>query len=125
MHLIYLLLTSLFVLVKGAPLACPSSSLLYSLGLPEDATGATAFSLLYGSPLLQFNQSTTELLGAGKPNILHAQNGTATAAVRIVVRPNVDTIYSEGVFDLAATDLVFTLPPMEDDRFYMASFYDP
>lgn len=36
-----------------------------------------------------------------------------------------DTICAEAIFDLSATDLVLTLPAMEDDRFYLAAFYDP
>ena len=61
----------------------------------------------------------------GESNILYNHNTTATASTRNVVRPNVDTIYAEAIFDLSATDVVLTLPAMEEDRFYLAAFYDP
>lgn len=58
-------------------------------------------------------------------NILGSRNTTATASTRNVVRPNVDTIYAAGTFDLSATDLVLTVAPMDEDRFYLFAFYDP
>ena len=125
MHPCYFLLPCLFSLLECAPLPTPSSELLKSCGLSLDATGATAFALLYGSPLIQFLQLANGTLHYGGSNILFNHNVTATASTRNVVRPNVDTIYAEAIFDLSATDLVLTLPAMEDDRFYLAAFYDP
>ena len=125
MYPFYLLLPYLFTLLKCAPLPTPSSELLSACGLTHDATGATAFALLYGSPLIQFLQLANGTLHYGGSNILFNHNTTATASTRNVVRPNVDTIYAEASFDLSATDLVLTLPAMEDDRFYLAAFYDP
>jgi hypothetical protein len=58
-------------------------------------------------------------------NVLGSHNTTATASTRNVVRPNVDTVYAAATFDLSATDLVLTVPPMEEDRFYLFAFYDP
>lgn len=37
--------------------------------------------------------------------------------------PNSDTLYSEALIDLSATDLVITVPEIED-RFFVAAFYD-
>ncbi len=125
MYLNQLLFACLLTLIECTPLPSPSSNLLHNLGLPVDETGATAFSLLYGSPLLNFLQIANSTLGYGESNILYNHNTTATASTRTVVRPNVDTIYAEAIFDLSATDLVLTLPAMEEDRFYLAAFYDP
>lgn len=115
----------LFTSIQCAPLPSPCNSLLSSLGLTNDETGATAFSLLYGSPLLAFVQTATAILNFGESNTLYNHNTTSTPATLTVVRPNVDTIYSEAIFDLTAADLVFKLPPMEEGRFYLAAFYDP
>ena len=125
MYLYHLLFACLLTLIECTPLPSPSSNLLRSLDLPVDETGATAFSLLYGSPLLNFLTIAKSTLVYGESNILYNHNTTATASTRTVVRPNVDTIYAEAIFDLSATDLVLTLPAMEEDRFYLAAFYDP
>jgi len=124
MQLYYIISALLFTLIQCTPLQPPSTNLLRSLGLTPDETGATAFSLLYGSPLLAFLQIVNTTLLYGETNTLYSHNTTATPSTRNVVRPNVDTIYAEAIFDLSTTDLVFTLPPMEEDRFYLAAFYD-
>jgi len=124
MHLCHIISLFLFTLIQCTPLRPPSTNLLRSLGLTPDETGATAFSLLYGTPLLGFLQIANTTLLYGETNTLYSRNTTATASTRNVVRPNVDTIYAEAIFDLSTTDLVLTLPPMEEDRFYLAAFYD-
>ena len=125
MYLYHLLFASLLTLIKCTPLPSHSSNLLHSLDLPVDETGATAFSLLYGSPLINFLTIANSTLAYGGSNVLFSHNTTATASTRTVVRPNVDTVYAEAIFDLSATDLVLTLPAMEEDRFYLAAFFDP
>lgn len=125
MYLYHLLFASLISLIECTPLPSDSSNLLRSLDLPVDATGATAFSLLYGTPLINFLQIANQTLLYGGSNVLFSHNTTATAATHTVVRPNVDTVYAEAIFDLSATDLVLTLPAMEEDRFYLAAFFDP
>lgn len=125
MYLYHLLFASLLTLIECTPLPSHSSNLLRSLDLPVDETGATAFSLLYGTPLINFLQIANQTLLYGGSNVLFSHNTTATAATRTVVRPNVDTVYAEAIFDLSATDLVLTLPAMEEDRFYLAAFFDP
>jgi hypothetical protein len=125
MYLYFLHFASLFTLIQCVPLPSPSSDLLRSLDLTVDELGATVFSLIYGSPLLAFYQLAGAILTAPGPNIMGSHNTTATAATRNVVRPNVDTVYSAGIFDLSATDLVLTVPPMEEDRLYLFEFYDP
>ncbi|KAK3649673.1 hypothetical protein LTR56_006633 [Elasticomyces elasticus] len=127
MFLYHLILAGLCASTQCAPLHDHGNDLLRSLNLPIDEVGATAFSLLYGAPLQQFRQlaSTSGILKGEGSNALGSHYTTATASVRNVVRPNVDTIYATGIFDLSATDVVVTLPPMEDDRFYLFGFYDP
>ncbi|KAK5722969.1 hypothetical protein LTR17_014101 [Elasticomyces elasticus] len=127
MFLCHLILAGLCASVQCAPLHEHGNNLLRSLNLPIDEAGATAFSLIYGAPLQQFRQlaSTSGILKGEGSNALGSHYTTATASVRNVVRPNVDTIYATGIFDLSATDLVVTLPPMEEDRFYLFGFYDP
>ncbi len=122
-----ILLAGLAAFVQAAPLPDSSNALLQSLNLPIDEVGATAFSLLYGTPLVGFRQlaSTSGILELDGTNVLASHDTAANASVHVVVRPNVDTIYSTGVFDLSATDLVVTVPPMEEDRFYLFAFYDP
>ncbi|KAK4893460.1 hypothetical protein LTR27_008142 [Elasticomyces elasticus] len=127
MHLYPFLLAGLLTSTQCAPLHDHGNDLLRSLNLPIDGVGATAFSLIYGAPLQQFRQlaSTSGILKGEGSNALGSHYTTATANVRNIVRPNVDTIYATGIFDLSATDLVVTLPPMDEDRFYLFGFYDP
>ncbi len=49
---------------------------------------------------------------------------TATANGAAVIRPNVDTLYSRVAVDLSQTDVVITVPPIDDGRFYIFPFYD-
>jgi hypothetical protein len=125
MHLIYLLFASIIPLAKCAPRISPSSKILHSLNLTDDELGATVFALLYGTPLLAFYQLANTTLPSIGTNVLGNKNSTATASTRSVVRPNVDTIYGTATYDLSATDLVLTVPPMEEGRFYLFAFYDP
>jgi hypothetical protein len=41
-----------------------------------------------------------------------------------LVRPNVDTLYSMAAIDLSHSDVVLTIPPVDDSRFYVFPFYD-
>ncbi|KAJ3319346.1 hypothetical protein HDV06_006373 [Boothiomyces sp. JEL0866] len=42
-----------------------------------------------------------------------------------VVAPNVDTVYAAGVFDLAASPRLITVPPVIENRFVVNDFVDP
>ncbi|KAJ3272327.1 hypothetical protein HDV01_005761 [Terramyces sp. JEL0728] len=42
-----------------------------------------------------------------------------------VVAPNVDTVYSVGIFDLAASPRLITVPPVADGRYVVNDFADP
>ncbi|KAJ3253184.1 hypothetical protein HK103_000825 [Boothiomyces macroporosus] len=42
-----------------------------------------------------------------------------------VVAPNVDTVYAAGIFDLAASPRLITVPPVLDGRYVVTDFVDP
>lgn len=125
MHLHYVLFSCLPTLIQCAPLPTPSSDLLRSLDLTVDELGATVFSLLYGSPLLAFVHFANSTLAGLGSNVIGFQGTLSNASTHQVVRPNVDTVYATATYDLAATDLILTIPPMEKDRYYAFSFFDP
>lgn len=125
MYFHHILFASLFTLVQCVSLPSSSRNLLLSLNLTVDELGATVFSLLYGDPLIAFAQLAEPLVVGLGTNVLASQNSTSTASTRNVVRPNVDTLYAAGTFDLSANDVGLTVPDMEEDRFYLFAFYDP
>jgi hypothetical protein len=125
MHLTYLLFATLLPFIECTLRNSPSSEILQSLNLTDDELGATVFALLYGVPLLAFYQLVNGTLSEEGLNVFGYINSTATASTRTVVRPNVDTIYGSATYDLSGSDLVLTVPPMEEDRFYLFAFYDP
>ncbi len=46
------------------------------------------------------------------------------ASSHAVVRENVDTLYSNLVYDLSQNDLSVTLPEIPNDRFHVIAIYD-
>ena len=59
----------------------------------------------------------------GDTNTLYRGEKLATAQDRHLVRPNVDTLYSTIFYDLAKSDLEFTIPEIKD-RYWCFPFYD-
>jgi hypothetical protein len=57
-------------------------------------------------------------------NALQSEAHTSTATSEVLVRPNVDTLYSRSAIDLSHSDLVLSVPEVPDNRFYVAPFYD-
>jgi hypothetical protein len=57
-------------------------------------------------------------------NALQSEAHTSTATSEVLVRPNVDTLYSRSAIDLSQSDLVLLVPEVPDNRFYVAPFYD-
>ena len=100
---------------------------LDQLGLSHDAQGATTFALLYGSPLVAYDQLFRGAVGLSflGTNGVYSTRRLSTAADNSVVRTNVDTVYALSILDLAEQDVVVTVPPMQEDRFYLFSLYDP
>ncbi|KAF2763838.1 hypothetical protein EJ03DRAFT_243371, partial [Teratosphaeria nubilosa] len=71
---------------------------------------ATAFSLLYGYPLIGFQKFAAPLVAnIGANQVVHSRS-LSTAASTAVVKPNVDTLYSAGIFDLGHSDVHMQLP---------------
>ncbi|KAI9721151.1 MAG: hypothetical protein M1828_005257 [Chrysothrix sp. TS-e1954] len=95
--------------------------------LPLDALGATALALIYGQPLAAYNQEFGGYVGLSvlETNKLRITQKPSDATNTTVVRPNTDTVYALAVMDLTSQDLVLTIPPMQSDRFYLFSLYDP
>ncbi|QKX58459.1 uncharacterized protein TRUGW13939_05583 [Talaromyces rugulosus] len=49
----------------------------------------------------------------------------ALNATVFALQPNVDTIYSAGLYNLSQYDLRVTVPNITDDRYWNFAFYDP
>lgn len=90
-----------------------------------DAQNATTFSLLYGYPLLAWQSYYTAIVEAAGVNTWHHSRELNTAANRTVVKPNVDTLYSQVVFDLSQSNVEITIPEVPAYNFKLFSFYDP
>jgi len=100
--------------------------------------------LQYGYPLTAYVNlalSIANRSGGFVTNTFYHQTELATSNFTDINRPNVDTyvfhvslhdlanisnfsLYSEALVDLSQEDLVVTLPPMPDDRFFVFPFYD-
>jgi hypothetical protein len=86
---------------------------------------ATEFALLYGYPLLAFQQlSVARTAQVGINSIIHAR-ALANADSKQVVKPNADTLYSNVIYDISEGDIAITVPEVPEDAFYLFSFYDP
>ena len=93
-------------------------------GVPNNTLDATAFALVYGSPLIQLINQTNQVYGVvGGANKINHQTGLASLSSAAVVKPNVDTLYSRIVIDLSQSDLVITVPNITD-RYWIFPFYD-
>ena len=80
-------------------------------------------SLQYGYPLLAYAQWALPIISSVNTNHLKHRRQLANAADQTVVRPNVDTLYSEAVIDLSTSDLVMEVPFITD-RYWLLPFYD-
>lgn len=123
--LVSFLAWSCFAMAHAAHLT--KTELLKSYNFTDDATGATAFALLYGAPFLSFAQSFggSQGLKAFQTNTIRSAGTLANAASKFIKAPNADTLYGLAVIDLAKQDLVVKLPPVDKDRYYLLAFYDP
>lgn len=57
-------------------------------------------------------------------NAVESEAHPATATSEVLVRPNVDTLYSRSAIDLSHSDVVISVPDVPDNRFYVVPFYD-
>ncbi|KAK5127186.1 hypothetical protein LTR85_008547 [Meristemomyces frigidus] len=92
---------------------------------PTNALDATAFSLVYGLPLLSWLGVAVPLLTVVGTNAVYSQHELLNATFTAVVSPNEDTLYQDILVDLSRNDLVITAPNVTDDRFWALSFSDP
>ncbi|KAJ6626692.1 hypothetical protein B0H10DRAFT_1780846, partial [Mycena sp. CBHHK59/15] len=81
----------------------------------------------YGIPLaayVVYANSIANRSGGWTTNSLVHETTLANASYHVIILPNVDTLYSEGLIDLSGGDVVATMPTMEAGRFYVWPFYD-
>ncbi|KAH7064206.1 hypothetical protein BKA63DRAFT_572628 [Paraphoma chrysanthemicola] len=105
--------------------AALSCSPTVSLNAPSiDAANATAFALMYGYPLVLYVQTFEPTLRALGANAIQNEEGLATEDAEVLVRPNVDTLYSKAAIDLSHADVVLSLPEIPEDRYHIVPFYD-
>jgi Protein of unknown function (DUF1254) len=80
--------------------------------------------LVYGYPLLIFEQLAPLVLTlVGINNLFHARM-LDTSSNRTVVKLNVDTLYSTMIFDLSQHNVAFTIPDILSNQFNLFSYYD-
>ncbi|KAI0165810.1 hypothetical protein GGR57DRAFT_512809 [Xylariaceae sp. FL1272] len=89
------------------------------------AQDATSFSLIYGEPLASYARAFAGRDQSMPINHLHTETVPADANLTAVVKPNVDTLYSDQCFDVSAQDIVITVPEVDPARFYSVSLYSP
>jgi hypothetical protein len=117
-----------------AALAAASTSSLAtkSFALPVDLKTAARDAWLYGLPLIEMAHTRSKMVsagtGAGGLNTAHVNafshsRSFATPASRTVTAPNVDTLYSSALLDLAGGPITLTLPPM-GNRYFSVAFMD-
>ena len=90
-----------------------------------DAQNATVFSLVYGYPLLAWQNIFSPIVQDIGANTWHHARELSTPANRTVVKPNVDTLYSQVIYDLSQSDLEIAVPDVPTTNFKLFSFYDP
>ncbi|KAK5137475.1 hypothetical protein LTR08_008453 [Meristemomyces frigidus] len=96
-----------------------------STWFPSNAVDATAFSLVYGLPLLSWLGVAIPLLKSVGSNNVYSQRELLSADFTAVVSPNEDTLYQDILIDLSRHNLVITAPNVTDNRFWAYSFTDP
>ncbi|KAF2723539.1 hypothetical protein K431DRAFT_282981 [Polychaeton citri CBS 116435] len=102
------------------------SILHYALGLTHTSQqDATIFSLLYGYPLLAWEQLAAPLVYSSLGvNQLHHGRELQTASSDLVVKPNADTLYSVMIYDLSHNDVIITMPNISDSQFALFGYFD-
>ncbi|CAN9356168.1 unnamed protein product [Alternaria alternata] len=89
-----------------------------------DSINATAFALMYGYPLTLYAQTFEPTLQAVGVNAIQHEESLSTQDLEVLVRPNVDTLYSKAAVDLSHADVVLSLPDVPANRYYVVPFYD-
>ncbi|GAM83845.1 hypothetical protein ANO11243_018350 [Dothideomycetidae sp. 11243] len=89
------------------------------------AQDATAFAIIYGTPLAAYANATLPLLLSSQTNNISSAPALLDASFQSVVRPNVDTLYSLAAIDISHDDLVISIPAIDDGRYWSFAFLDP
>ena len=80
--------------------------------------------LQYGYPLTLYAQTFEPTLQAVGVNVIQHEESLSTQDLEVLVRPNVDTLYSKAAVDLSHADVVLSLPDVPANRYYVVPFYD-
>jgi hypothetical protein len=116
----------LFVVGAGALAACSGGGGV-SAGLDASAEGGSptpeARAYVWGYPLVVTRRTLQTFAGLIGVNQLYNQTSPSTASTRLVVSPNVDTLYSVAVLDLRSEPVVLTVPDVTD-RYWTYQFID-
>jgi len=108
---------------RGGTGSTTTSTISHSSTGPSDPSGLAADAYIWGSPLViteRTLQTFGNLLGI---NHLYWQTALSDPSSRVVVAPNVDTLYSVAVLDLRAGPVMLTVPRITD-RYYTFQFID-
>ncbi|PGH28517.1 hypothetical protein GX50_08744 [[Emmonsia] crescens] len=89
---------------------------------PGNKQQALNFAYMYGYPLLEYGRFIAHKSNPTTNKLYHRRK-LATHQDLQVVRPNVDTIYSNIFTDLSSNDLELEIPAISD-RYWCYSFYD-
>jgi hypothetical protein len=71
-----------------------------------------------------YAQTFEPTLQAVGVNVIQHEEGLSTQDLEVLVRPNVDTLYSKAAVDLSHADVVLSLPDVTANRYYVVPFYD-
>ncbi|KAJ6545386.1 hypothetical protein B0H19DRAFT_1380044 [Mycena capillaripes] len=125
---------ALFMVALGtlAIAESPQSPYQVSIGPGSKSAGdsleqmATIRTVQYGIPLTQyakFANSIANKTGQWTTNSIQHDTTLVDATYHTIVRPNVDTLYSESIIDLSGGDVIATMPTVQG-RFFVWPFYD-
>jgi hypothetical protein len=103
----------------GAPSPSPQVESTSS----QDASTIAADAYVWGLPLVVTMRTMQTLAPAIGVNHLFAQQQLSDPATRVIVAPNVDTLYDVTVLDLSSGPVVLTVPEIRD-RYYTFEFLD-
>lgn len=99
-----------------------STSKLIQLASISTSQDALAFAYLYGFPLYAY-ALYVKAFSNPQVNVAYPFRNLATPEDHVVVRPNVDTLYTPLFYDLSQGDLEFVIPEF-DDRYWLWPWYD-
>lgn len=111
---------SIGALLCGALIACSSND--HAAKADSDTATLAADAFVWGFPLV-VTRRYLQLLAPLALNTLFNQTALSTAATRVVVSPNQDTLYSIAVLDLRSEPVVLTVPDVLD-RYWTYQFLD-